>query len=78
MEAKDKEELEKLQTKILELVKDSEIDPILKMNLLTNIYFFLDSNLYEENIRTLQLHYGSRIKKGTIEHENTSTINLTK
>lgn len=77
MEAKDKEELEKLQTKILELVKDSEIDPILKMNLLTNIYFFLDSNLYEENIRTLQLHYGDRIKKGTIEHENTSTINLT-
>ena len=41
------------------------------MDLLTNIYFFLDTNLYEENIRTLQLHYGSRIKKGTIDNENT-------
>ena len=75
MELKDKEELEKLQTKILELVKDSEVNPFLKMDLLTNIYFFLDTNLYEENIRTLQLHYGSRIKKGTIDNENTNTIN---
>ena len=71
MELKDKEELEKLQTKILELVKDSEVNPFLKMDLLTNIYFFLDTNLYEENIRTLQLHYGNRIKKGTTQNENT-------
>ena len=71
MEAKDKEELEKLQTRILELIRDSEVNPFLKMDLLTNIYFFLDSNLYEENIRILQLHYGSRIKKGTINNENT-------
>ncbi len=78
MEAKDKEELEKLQTEILELIRDSEIEPLLKMDLLTNIYFFLDINLYEENIRTLQLHYGNRIKKGTIENENTNVINLIK
>lgn len=78
MEAKDKEELEKLQTKILELIRDSEIEPFLKMDLLNNIYFFLDTNLYEENIRTLQLHYGNRIKKGTIENENTNVINLIK
>ena len=71
MEAKDKEELEKLQTRILELIRDSEVNPFLKMDLLTNIYFFLDTNLYEENIRTLQSHYGSRIKKGTIDNENT-------
>ena len=71
MEAKDKEELEKLQTRILELIRDSKIDPFLKMDLLNNIYFFLDTNLYEENIRTLQSHYGSRIKKGTIDNENT-------
>ena len=78
MEAKDKEELEKLQTRILELIRDSEIEPFLKMDLLNNIYFFLDTNLYEENIRTLQLHYGNRIKKGTIENENTNVINLIK
>ena len=76
MESKDKEELEILQTKMLELIKDSDVNPFLKMDLLTNIYFFLDSNLYEENIRTLQLHYGSRIKKGTIDNENTNVINL--
>ena len=78
MEAKDKEELEILQTKMLELIKDSNVNLFLKMDLLTNIYFFLDSNLYEENVRTLQLHYGNRIRKGTIEHENTNVINLTK
>ena len=48
-----KESLEKVQEKIADILNKTDIPTIDKIELLINLIHFLDSNKYEENIKTL-------------------------
>lgn len=49
----DKKSLEIIRSKVLEVVSNTEIDLIDKMELILNLYHFLDPEKYESNIKKL-------------------------
>lgn len=49
-----KESLEKVRAKIIELLNDESMDSIDKMELLINLYNFLDPEKYDKNIQILR------------------------
>ena len=51
-----RENLEKIQDKVFNLVEASDIDIIDKVELLINIINFLNPDKYEDNIKTLREH----------------------
>lgn len=57
-----KESLEKVRSKLSEIIENEKIDKADKMELLLNLWWFLDSELYEDNIKTL-IKYGKKRKK---------------
>ena len=48
-----KESLEKVQEKIVDILNKTDIPTIDKIELLINLIHFLNPNKYEENIKTL-------------------------
>jgi hypothetical protein len=48
-----KESLEKVQEKVAELLNNTDIDAIDKVELLINLIHFLDPEKYEDNIKKL-------------------------
>lgn len=48
-----KESLEKVQEKIVDILNSTDIPTIDKIELLINLIHFLDPNKYEENIKIL-------------------------
>ena len=48
-----KESLEIIREKVLEVVSNTEIDLIDKMEIIINLYHFLDPDKYESNIKKL-------------------------
>ena len=57
-----KESLDKVRSKLSEIIENEKIDKADKMELLLNLWWFLDSDLYEDNIKTL-IKYGKKRKK---------------
>lgn len=57
-----KESLDKVRSKLSEIIENEKIDKADKMELLLNLWWFLDSELYEDNIKTL-IKYGKKRKK---------------
>lgn len=57
-----KESLDKIRSKLSEIIENEKIDKADKMELLLNLWWFLDSELYEDNIKTL-IKYGKKRKK---------------
>lgn len=57
-----KESLNKVRSKLSEIIENEKIDKADKMELLLNLWWFLDSELYEDNIKTL-IKYGKKRKK---------------
>lgn len=55
-----KESLEKIKDKFIDIIENTNIDNADKLELLMNIWLFLEN--YEENIKILQ-KYGKRRKK---------------
>lgn len=55
-----KESLDKIKDKFIDIIENTNIDNADKLELLMNIWLFLEN--YEENIKILQ-QYGKRIKK---------------
>lgn len=49
-----KESLEKIRGKVIEILENTKINPIDKMELMLNIYNFLDPREYRSNIQILQ------------------------
>lgn len=50
------ESLIKAQEKLLEALRDLDIDLMDKMDLVVNVTRFLDADKYQENIKTLIIH----------------------
>ena len=50
-----KESLEIAKDEIIKVLERTDIDNADKLELIVNIYHFLDSNKYESNIKTLKL-----------------------
>jgi len=57
-----KESLDKVRSKLAEIIKNEKIDKADKMELILNLWWFLDSELYEDNIKTL-IKYGKKREK---------------
>lgn len=57
-----KESLDKVRSKLSEIIENEKIDKADKIELLLNLWWFLDSELYEDNIKTL-IKYGKKRKK---------------
>lgn len=57
-----KESLEKVRSKLSEIIENEKIDKSDKMELILNLWLFLDSELYEDNIKIL-IKYGKSRKK---------------
>lgn len=57
-----KESLDKVRSKLSEIIENEKIDKADKMELLLNLWWFLDSELYEDNIKTL-IKYGKKRNK---------------
>lgn len=58
-----KESLEKVQEKIAELLNNTDIDTIDKIELLINLIHFLNPETYEENIQVLEEHRKLKLTK---------------
>ena len=60
-----KESLDKIKDKFIDIIENTNIDNADKLELLMNIWLFLEN--YEENIKILQ-QYGKRRKKWTMKY----------
>ena len=60
-----KESLDKIKDKFIDIIENTNIDNADKLELLMNIWIFLEN--YEESIKILQ-QYGKRRKKWTMKY----------